>query len=110
MVPVTQYKVSVPSSRSRPNTGWPSPVTGLQAVTFSPIQAASPAGESCSAAPSVDGLVACSCAYPPSSAGQAATSATNVSSAGLQGRGGAPPPPGAPGEPATAPRTTPSPQ
>jgi hypothetical protein len=80
-VPVTQYRVSVPSSRSRPNAGWPPGLTELQAETFSPIQAARPAGESCSAAPSVDGLVDCSCAYPPSPAVHAVTSAANFSSA-----------------------------
>jgi hypothetical protein len=59
IIPVTQYRISVPSSRSRGNAGWPLAVVLLQAVIFSPIQAASPAGESCRAAPSVAGLVEC---------------------------------------------------
>src|ERR1700727_2490156 len=99
MVPVTQYRVSVPSSRSRLNAGWPPGLTALQAVTFSPIQAASPAGESFSAAPSVEGLVDCSWAYPPSLAVQAVTSAANLSSAGLHSCPGRP---GRPGRGGTA--------
>ena len=62
MVLVAQYRVKVPSSRSRENAGWPSAPLLLQAVIFSPIQTASPAGKSCSAAPSVAGLVECTCA------------------------------------------------
>jgi hypothetical protein len=58
-VPVAQWSVSVESSSSRSNAGWPSLVVLLQAETFSPIQTARPAGESASAAASVDGLVAC---------------------------------------------------
>jgi len=36
MVPVAQYRVRVPSSRSRGNAGWPSGLVLLQAVIFSP--------------------------------------------------------------------------
>jgi len=39
--------------------GCPSLAVLLQATIFSPVQAASPDGESCRAAPRVEGLVAC---------------------------------------------------
>ncbi len=45
MVLVAQYRVKVPSSRSRENAGWPSAPLLLQAVIFSPIQTASPGRE-----------------------------------------------------------------
>jgi hypothetical protein len=59
MVPVAQYRVRVPRSRSRLKAACPSLVVLLQATIFSPIQAARPAGESCRPAPRVEGLVAC---------------------------------------------------
>jgi hypothetical protein len=52
--------VRVAKSSSRSNAGDPSERTLLSATAFSPIQAAKPAGLSCSAAPSVEGFVACS--------------------------------------------------
>jgi hypothetical protein len=59
MVPVAQYTVRVPSSRFLSKAGRPSLAVLLQATIFSPIQAASPDGESCRAAPRVEGFVAC---------------------------------------------------
>ena len=60
IVPVTQYAVTQVSRSSRGKTDSMSPPQSLQLRSFSPIQAASPAGESPRATASVCGLVACS--------------------------------------------------
>ena len=75
-------------SSSRLYAGWPSGVVLLHLMSFSPIQAASPAGESSRAAPIVAGLVACMWAYPPSSAVQAPASRKCPITGSLHGRGG----------------------